>query len=70
MVYVRLATLGPGKGRLYLLAKESPGADRLEMLAVDLGITDGSYTVLETALANAKVVIDENDDPGKAKSTF
>ena len=35
-----------------------------------MGITDGVNTVLVTNLGDAKLVVDENDDPNKKKGPF
>ena len=65
-----LPTLAAHKGRIYLLTNETPGAEKAEMKEVDIGITDGIHTVLKTDIGNAKLVIDENDDPNKKKGPF
>lgn len=65
-----LPALGAGKGRIYLLVDEKPGAEKAEMREVDVGITDGINTVLKTDLGGAKIVIDETDDPTKKKGPF
>lgn len=65
-----LPTLAAGKGRIYLLTDDKPGAEKAEMKEVDVGITDGINTVLKTDLGDAKLVVDENDDPSKKKGPF
>lgn len=65
-----LPALGAGKGRLYVLAAEKPGAEKAEMREVEVGITDGINTVLKTDLKGAKLIVDENDDLTKKKSPF
>lgn len=65
-----LPSLAAGKGRIYVLADETPGAEKAEMREVDIGITDGITTVLKTDLGAAKLVVDENDDPSKKKGPF
>jgi HlyD family secretion protein len=65
-----LPTLGAHKGRLYVVTSETPGAEKSEMREVDTGITDGINTELKTDLGNAKLVVDENDDPNKKKGPF
>lgn len=65
-----LPALAAGKGRVYVLSDETPGAEKAEMREVDVGITDGINTVLKTDLGAAKLVVDENDDPSKKKGPF
>jgi HlyD family secretion protein len=65
-----LPTLGAHKGRLYVITSETLGAEKSEMREVDIGITDGINTELKSDLGNAKLVIDENDDPNKKKGPF
>jgi HlyD family secretion protein len=65
-----LPALGAHKGRLYVVVVDKPGAEKAEMREVDIGITDGINTVLQTDLGGAKLVIDENDDPSKKKGPF
>ena len=60
-----LPALAAGKGRIYVVTDEKPGAEKAEMREVDIGITDGINTVLKTDLGAAKIVVDENDDPSK-----
>jgi HlyD family secretion protein len=65
-----LPALAAGKGRIYLLTDDKPGAEKAEMREVDIGITDGINTVLKTDLGDSKLVVDENDDPSKKKGPF
>lgn len=65
-----LPTLGPNKGRVYVLTDETPGAEKTQMREVDVGITDGITTVLKTDLGDAKLVVDETDDPSKKRGLF
>lgn len=65
-----LPALGAGKGRIYLLADETPGAEKAEMREVEVGITDGVNTVLKTDVGSVKIIVDENDDPTKKKGPF
>lgn len=65
-----LPALAAGKGRVYVLVDEKPGAEKAEMREVNIGITDGVNTVLETDLGGAKIVVDETDDPTKKKGPF
>lgn len=60
-----LPSLGPNKGRIYVVTDETPGAEKAEMREVDIGITDGVTTVIKTDLGTAKIAIDETDDPAK-----
>jgi HlyD family secretion protein len=62
-----LPPLGPNKGRVYVLADATPGAEKIEVREVDTGITDGLHTHLKTDLGGAKVVIDETDDSSGSK---
>lgn len=57
-----LAKLEKGKGRIWVISDETPGQEKVEPRIVDIGITDGIYTVLTTDLAGAKVVRDETDE--------
>jgi HlyD family secretion protein len=59
-----LPPLAPGKGRVYVLTDATLGAEKTELREVDIGITDGLYTVLKTDLGAVKVVTDETDDAG------
>lgn len=65
-----LPALGVNKGRVYLLGSDAVGAEKAELREVDVGITDGIYTVLTTDLGHAKAIVDENDDPSKKKGPF
>jgi HlyD family secretion protein len=58
-----LEPLPPKRGRVYVLADATPGAEKIEPRVVDVGITDGIFTVLTTDLGSTRVVTDENDDP-------
>lgn len=63
-----LPKLEKGKGRVWVLSDETPGKEKIEPRIVDVGITDGIYTVLTTDLGGAKVVRDETDaDPKKGR---
>jgi HlyD family secretion protein len=55
--------LEKGKGRLWVLASDKPGAEKSEPRVVAIGITDGMYTeVTDPALtAGSKVVTDETE---------
>lgn len=65
-----LPSLGPNKGRVYIITDETPGAEKAEVREVDIGITDGITTVLKTDLGAAKLVVDETDDPNKKRTAF
>lgn len=65
-----LPALGPNKGRVFLLVDDKPGAEKVEVREVDVGITDGIHTVLKSDIGSSKVVVDENDDPNKKKGPF
>jgi HlyD family secretion protein len=56
-----LPRLEPGKGRIWVLVDETPGAEKVEPLIVDIGITDGVYTVLLSDPPSQKIVRDETD---------
>jgi HlyD family secretion protein len=60
-----LEPLPPKKGRVWVLTSETPGAEAIEPRVVDVGITDGVFTALQTDLGAVKIVTDENDDPTK-----
>ncbi|AKT43369.1 hemolysin D [Chondromyces crocatus] len=57
-----LETLPPRKGRVWVLTDTTPGAEKIEPRVVDVGITDGTQTVLLSDLGSATIVIDEADD--------
>jgi HlyD family secretion protein len=65
-----LPPLAAHKGRIYVLTDETPGAEKVVMKEVDVGITDGITTDLKTDLAGLKIVVDETDDPNKKKGPF
>ena len=65
-----LPPLAAHKGRIYVLTDETPGAEKVVMKEVDIGITDGITTDLKTDLAGQKIVVDETDDPNKKKGPF
>jgi HlyD family secretion protein len=65
-----LPALAAHKGRIFVVLSEKPGAEKAEMREVDVGITDGVNTELKTDLGDAKLVVDENDDPNKKKGPF
>lgn len=60
-----LEPLPAKRGRIYVLTDATPGAEKIEPRVIDVGITDGIFTVMNTELGAPKVVIDENDDPSK-----
>jgi len=57
------APLDKGKGRIWLLSSEKPGAEKAEVHVVNIGITDGMFTEVDDPLlpAGTKVVTDENE---------
>jgi HlyD family secretion protein len=65
-----LPALGANKGRVWIVKDETPGAEKAEMREIDVGITDGSNTVVKTDLTGQKLVVDENDDPNKKRGPF
>lgn len=65
-----LPPLAAHKGRIYVLSDETPGAEKVVMKEIDIGITDGITTDLKTDLAGLKIVIDETDDPNKKSKVF
>ena len=65
-----LPPLAAHKGRIYVLSDETPGAEKVVMKEIDVGITDGITTDLKTDLAGLKIVVDETDDPNKKKGPF
>ena len=56
-----LPKVEPGKGRIWILVDDTPGAEKVEPLIVDIGITDGVYTVLLSDPPSQKIVRDETD---------
>lgn len=62
------APLTKGQGRVYVLASDKPGDEKIEAKVVPIGITDGINTVVSTLGADVKVVVDETDDENKKKS--
>lgn len=65
-----LPPLAAHKGRIYVLSDETPGAEKVVMKEIDVGITDGITTELKTDLAGLKIVVDETDDPIKKSKVF
>ncbi len=63
------APLEKGKGRVFVLASDKPGAEKDEARIVSIGVTDGLYTeVTDPSLpVGTKVVTDENEDKDKEK---
>ncbi len=64
------APLDKGKGRLYLLTSDKPGAEKVEPRIVSTGITDGMFTVVSdpAVVVGTKIVTDENEtDKDKKK---
>jgi HlyD family secretion protein len=59
-----------GKGRVYVIVDETPGAEKVEPREVEIGITDGITTVLKGDVGGKKLVVDETDDPNKKKGPF
>ncbi len=62
-----LPPLAPKTGRVWVITDETPGAEKIEARIVPIGITDGSFTVLEGDLGAAKIVTDETDDAAGKK---
>jgi HlyD family secretion protein len=66
--------LDKGKGRLWLLTNDKPGAEKDETRVIAIGITDGMFTqVTDPSIAvGAKVVTDENEteDSKKKRKVF
>lgn len=56
-----LPKLAKGKGRIYVLVDETRGAEKVEPRIVDIGLSDGIYTVVTSDIGGAKVVKDETD---------
>jgi HlyD family secretion protein len=61
--------LEKGKGRVWLLTNDKPGAEKDEQRIVSIGITDGMFTeVTDPSMpVGTKVVTDENEDKDKDK---
>jgi HlyD family secretion protein len=61
--------LDKGKGRVWVLANDKPGAEKSETHVVSIGITDGMFTeVTDPALTTAtKVVTDETETEADKK---
>jgi HlyD family secretion protein len=62
-----LPKLEPGKGRVYVVTDSTLGNEKIEPRVVDIGISDGTYTVLKTDLSGEKIVRDETDAAATAK---
>jgi HlyD family secretion protein len=56
-----LPKLAPGKGRIWVLVDETRGAEKVEPREVDIGISDGMYTVLLSEPPPEQIVRDETD---------
>jgi len=56
-----LPRLPKGKGRIYVMVDETRGSEKVEARVVDIGVTDGIYTVLTSDIGDVKVVKDETD---------
>ena len=65
-----LPPLAAHRARIYVLTSETPGAEKVEMKEIDVGITDGITTELKTDLSAVKIVVDETDDPSKKSKVF
>jgi HlyD family secretion protein len=68
-----LPKLAKGHGRVYVLVDDTPGAERVEMREVEIGITDGAFTELATELGDGRLVIDEADlgeESGRGRKLF
>ncbi len=63
----RLPTVEPGKARIYVLSEQEKGKETAEARIIDIGISDGSYTVTKTDLSNLKIIIDESDESPSMK---
>ncbi len=61
--------LDKGKGRVWLLTSDKPGAEKADPHVVSIGITDGVFTSVDDPLltVGAKVVTDENEIDKKKK---
>lgn len=62
-----LPKLEAGKGRVWVVVDDTPGSEVAEPRIVDIGISDGTHTVLETDLGDAKIVRDETDAGNTSK---
>ena len=51
-----LPSLAPKTGRVYVVTDGTPGAEKAEPRVVEIGITDGVHTVLQTDLGDAMIV--------------
>jgi HlyD family secretion protein len=67
-----LPKLEPGKGRIWVIVDETPGAEKIEPRIVDIGISDGIHTVVRGELGSQKIVRDETDaaNPKKKRGPF
>ncbi len=67
-----LPKLEPGKGRIWVIVDETPGAEKIEPRIVDIGISDGIHTVVHGELGAEKIVRDETDaaNPKKKSGPF
>lgn len=54
--------LPPGKARLWVVVDATPGAEKIEVREVEVGITDGVNTVVKTDLEGLKLAVDEVDE--------
>jgi HlyD family secretion protein len=61
--------LEKGKGRVYVLTSDKPGAEKAEPHVVSIGITDGVYTAVDdpSLVVGTKIVTDENETDKKKK---
>jgi HlyD family secretion protein len=62
-----LPKLGAGKGRVWVVTDETAGQEKIEPREVDIGITDGVWTVVTGDLGDAKIVRDETDAAAAGK---
>jgi HlyD family secretion protein len=62
-----LPKLGAGRGRVWVLTDETAGQEKIEPREVDIGITDGVWTVVTGDLGDAKIVRDETDAAATGK---
>lgn len=69
-----LPALPPGRARVHVLVDGAPGAERIELREVEVGVSDGVKTELKTDLGGLPVVTDETDDAegkgGRKRSVF